>query len=349
LQLFNKRSIDYCGVQIVKIRISKIKYKNINALLMESDQLAVTIIPESGSKIQSIFDKIHQRELLYQSERTEFRKARYASKFENGDFSGFDEVFPSIDECFYPSWPWKGTPIPDHGEVWALPWDYEVKDNLISMHVNGVRFPYSIEKKMEFIKGNCFRMSYEVTNYSNFDFECIWSPHPFFVCDENTMVVLPPSVKQVISTCSLENKLGDYGAIHPWPVTRDPSGERYDISDVLNPKYAGKCEKFYTVNQPPEGWCALHNTRTGETIGLSYPVDKLPYLGVWEGIINDQYITALEPVTGAFDRLDASKLWNKTGVIKAKSTDNWYLNLTIGTISRFNSIDKNGFIISDEQ
>ena len=328
----------------MKINISQVKHKNVDALLMESDLLAITIIPESGAKIQNIYDKDRRKEVLYQSERERFRKSIYGAKFESGDVSGFDEIFPSIDECFYPTWPWTGTPVPDHGEVWALPWDYKVDENSIVLSVHGVRFPYKLEKKVEFLRDNCFRLSYKAFNLSDFDFDFIWSPHPYFICEENTRVVLPPSVKEVMSTCSLENKLGDYGTIHPWPVTKTSTGEEYDISDVLHPQYAGKCEKFYAVNKPLEGWCALRNISTGETIGLSYPNDKLSYLGVWEGIINGKYITALEPVTGALDRLDVSRLAGKAGVIKARSQYEWFLNLTFETVNEINNIDQDGQI-----
>ena len=88
----------------------------------------------------------------------------------------------------------------------------------------------------------------------------------------------------------------------------------------------------------------MHNTSSGETIGLSYPNDKLPYLGVWEGIINDKYITALEPVTGALDRLDVSKLAGKVGVIKDGSEYKWFLNLTFQTVNEINTIDQDGRI-----
>jgi len=329
----------------MKINISHTEYKKVDAILMESDLLAITIIPESGAKIQSIYNKERQKEVLYQSERKEFRRSTYSAKFETGDVSGFDEIFPSIDECFYPTWPWTGISIPDHGELWALPWEYKVNDNSITLSVHGVRFPYKLEKKVEFLRDNCFRLSYKAFNLSDFDFDFIWSPHPYFVCEENTRVVLPPSVKEVMSTCSLENKLGDYGTIHPWPITKTSTGDEYDISDVLHPQYADKCEKFYAVNKPLEGWCALHNTSSGETIGLSYPTDKLPYLGVWEGIINDKYITALEPVTGALDRLDMSRLAGKAGVIKARSKYEWFLNLTFQTVHEINAIDQDGRFI----
>jgi len=327
-----------------KVRITSEKYKNVSALRVESAALVLTLIPESGGKIQSIYDKRWQKEILYQSGRDEFRKASYGAKFESGDVSGFDEVFPTIDECFYPSGPWLGTPIPDHGEVWALPWDYEIVGRSVFLRAHGIRFPYQIEKKVEFLRESCIRLSYQAVNFSNFDFEFIWCPHPLFLCNENTRVVLPPSVKQVVSTCSLENKLGEYGSIHPWPVTKTLDGEPYDISDVMHPPYAGKCEKFYAVDRPLEGWCALQNQLSGETIGLSYPAERLPYLGVWEGIIDGRYVTALEPVTGALDRLDVARLAKKSAVIKAGSKHVWYLNLTLERTGEISDIDLNGRI-----
>jgi len=47
----------------MKINISQVKNKNVDALLMESDLLAITIISESGAKIQSIYDKEWKSEL----------------------------------------------------------------------------------------------------------------------------------------------------------------------------------------------------------------------------------------------------------------------------------------------
>ena len=328
----------------MKVDISHGRYKNVDALLMASNTLVLTIIPQSGAKIQSIYDKNRQKEILFQSERSEFRKASYGAKFESGDVSGFDEVFPSIEECFYPGAPWLGTVVPDHGEIWALPWDYHVTDSSIVLSIHGVRFPYQIVKKIEFLRDNCIRLSYAASNLSDFDFDFIWCPHPLFVCDESTRVVLPASVKKVVSTCVLENKLGKYGSIHSWPVTETETGEPYDIADVMHPQYADKCEKFYALNQPLEGWCALNNMLSGDAIGLSYPSEKLPYLGVWEGIINDRYVAALEPVTGALDRLDIAKLAGRTSVIKAKSQYEWFLNLTFEKVSEINGIDRDGYI-----
>lgn len=317
-------------------------YKNIACIVMESDLLILKIIPESGGKIQSIFNKQLNKEYLFQSPRPEFVRSAYGADFGSGDLSGFDEAFPSIEACFYPLPPWQGTRIPDHGEVWALPWDYQIDTRALTMSVTGVRFPYRIRKRIEFIRANSLRISYAAENFSNFDFSFAWAPHTLFNCDQDTVIVFPPSVKNVFSTCSVENMLGKFGAMHDWPITMI-DGKEYDISKVY-PKYPDKCEKYYAMGQVAEGWCALHNTQSGDTVGLSYPIDKIPYLGVWEGIMNGRYVTALEPCSGDLDYLDTAIQWNRVSVIKAISEYNWYLNLTFDNVKKVNSIDEDGFI-----
>lgn len=318
-------------------------YKNISCIVMESDSLVVKIIPESGGKIQSIFDKRLNKEYLVQSPHAEYIRSTYGSDYGAGDVSGFDEVFPSIEQCFYPLPPWQGTRVPDHGEVWALPWDLQTKDQSMTLSVNGVRFPYRLQKKVEFIRDNAIRLSYVAENLSHFDFYFAWAAHNLFVTEPGTRIVLPPSVNKVFSTCSRKNQLGKFGGIHDWPVTTY-NGEPYDISDA-NPKYSDLCEKYYAMGQVAEGWCALHHPQSGATIGLSYPIDQVPYLGVWEGIMNNQYVTALEPCTGDLDFLDTAIQWGRCSVIKAKSKYEWYLNLVFDNVKKISSIDKNGIII----
>ncbi len=43
------------------------------------------------------------------------------------DIGGFDECLPTISACLYPEPPFAGVMMPDHGEVWALPWKYEIQ------------------------------------------------------------------------------------------------------------------------------------------------------------------------------------------------------------------------------
>ena len=63
------------------IKIYQSTYKNIECIAMESEQLLIKVIPESGSKIQSIYDKRLKKEYLYQSPNKEFIKSSYDTNF----------------------------------------------------------------------------------------------------------------------------------------------------------------------------------------------------------------------------------------------------------------------------
>jgi hypothetical protein len=58
----------------MKVDISHGKYKNVDALLMASNALVLTIIPQSGAKIQSIYDKNRQKEILFNRKEASFEK-----------------------------------------------------------------------------------------------------------------------------------------------------------------------------------------------------------------------------------------------------------------------------------
>jgi galactose mutarotase-like enzyme len=328
----------------MNVKIYEGKYKDQSCIVLENERLVLKVMPQFGSKLQSIFDKEKQKEYIYQSPWNEFKVSKYDESYGDFEFSGFDEMFPTVSECFYPSGPWKGIKAPDHGEVWSIPWDYEIQGNTLYMSVYGVRFPYRLEKRVE-LCGNSIQIQYKATNLSNFDFDFIWAAHPLFNCNENTVIVVPKSVKRIINTVP-GKRLGIFGDVHNWPVTVTAEGSSYDISKI-SPKSSQLYEKYYVTGKMDEGWCALQDTVTGDTIGLSYPVDKVPYLGFWinEGGWADQYNAALEPCSGALDRLDTAVQWNQSAVVKAKSEYNWYLNLTFDTVnSEIHYIDEKGNI-----
>ncbi|MHB8276843.1 MAG: hypothetical protein ACYDIA_04225 [Candidatus Humimicrobiaceae bacterium] len=57
-----------------------------------------------------------------------YKPGVYGSTYVKAECAGFDEIFPTIDECFYVTYPWKGIPIPDHGEVWSIPWQLDIEN-----------------------------------------------------------------------------------------------------------------------------------------------------------------------------------------------------------------------------
>ena len=109
------------GRQDSPVRVAEAEYKGERAVEMESAALRVAIIPDWGGKTASLIHKKTGRVYLDQLPGMQFRKATYGAPYDSGEASGFDDMFPTISECYCDVDPWAGTKMPDPGEVWSLP------------------------------------------------------------------------------------------------------------------------------------------------------------------------------------------------------------------------------------
>ena len=305
-------------------------FKGMKSIVMESDELVAMLLPGLGSKMVSLVNKSTGREFLYQTAQDTFKRPSYGDAFVDFDVSGFDEMMPTVLECPYPDGPWKGVVLPDHGEVWTLPWDSAIGKDHVELWTYGVRLPYRFSKRLGFRNQSTLRIEYTLENLSQEDMKYIWCAHMLKACEEGTEILLPTCVKRIMTTQRTSERLGDFGTIHPWPASRSPSGEEVALNRIRS-REAGQCDKFHVIDPLTEGWCAIRHPDTGEVLRLSFPAEKIPYLGIWisEGGLNGHYHLALEPASGSLDRVDTADQWNKGSTIPGKSIAEWYLEISI--------------------
>ena len=76
----------------------------------------------------------------------------------------------------------------------------------------------------------------------------------------------------------------------------------------------------------------LRDDASALTIGMAWPKEKVPYLGMWlnEGGYAGQFNIAPEPATAAMDRIDFAKMWGMGSVLAPKSRHEWHLIITLG-------------------
>lgn len=134
-------------------------FKGLQAVVMENDFLKATIIPCYGGKLASLYGKEKDYEWLFQKE-GELKVPPYGADFSEYDSSGFDEVFPSIDQTYHP---YNGDVVPDHGEVWALPWKAMIIKDQLLLEVESPRFPYLLKKEIKLVK-NELQFQYKALN-----------------------------------------------------------------------------------------------------------------------------------------------------------------------------------------
>ncbi|MDP6777438.1 MAG: hypothetical protein QGI83_11820 [Candidatus Latescibacteria bacterium] len=317
-----------------KVTMKEIKLEpEIEGLRLDSGPFSLTVAPQLGGKIVSLVNKKTKREFISRTN-VAYRPRAYAGSFEDYERDGADECFPSVGACPHPTFPWGGVPVPEHGELWTLPWEHRLDHGRLHMSVRGVRFPYLFERQIGFEmlarkEKPYIRLSYSILNESPYDFPFLYAFHPLFRAETRSRILLPPGT-DLVTYSSTEDRLGPPMMRHTWPevtdVTLDKSYDRSAIRSSRNKE----AEKLFTTPLE-QGRCALVYPN-GEFIGFLFPAKKLPYLGLWvnEGGWNNLHHVALEPSTSQVDRLDVAEGLKACGVVPAKGKFEWDISIIVG-------------------
>ena len=308
--------------------VRTIRVDQVDAIALSEGNLSVAVVPELGGKICSV--RWSGRELLA---RNPLRPASYDSAYADFDASGFDECLPTIGSCPYPVGAWQGVNIPDHGEVWSIPWSYKLADTRLHMRVHGVRFPYAFEKTIELRPSDAIHLEYAFINLSPFPFPFIWSAHPLIAPRPGMRIHLPWGTRVRVDW-SKGGRLGDLLAEHDWPITRDRDGRNVDMSLIGDPA-CGHVDKLYTTKLG-EGWCAVHDPADGFYLAMLFPLDRVPYVGLsinqggWPVDRPAYYNLGLEPCNGYPDCLDVAIASGECAVAAPGDRLEWHLELHVG-------------------
>mgnify|MGYP002344635731 FL=1 len=304
-------------------------YKGLHCVVLESEEIKAVVLPELGGKMASLKHKKTGKEILFQNKESTYRIPRYGAAFSEYDASGFDEMFPTIDECIFPDGDFKGVHVPDHGELWSIPWGCKTEHDSITLSVKGIRLPYLFQKKIRFKDDNTIRIDYSVKNLSDYSFKYLWAMHDLTNCDENTEIIMPEGTEKVINVKN-SVKLGKAGTVHNYPITRDLSDNEYSLNRV-QPRDAKKTEKYYVLGKIKKGEAGFifHNERVSYKI--RFPEDKVPFLGFWvtEGGFRGDYNCALEPSTGFYDDIVTASSNNKVSQLEGNAETSWYIEMEV--------------------
>jgi len=302
-------------------------YKGINCYYLENELLRLAVAPERGAKILSLLYKPQNFEVFFQPVDGTYPLAEYGADFARYDTSGADEMFPTIDACNYPYEGYSKVSLPDHGELWSLPWTVIEDQEALMTEIKGVALPYIFSRSITLCE-NILHCKYKVYNAGNQPLYGLWAFHGLVACDEWTTIILP-DVKDVI-TVHNSKALGSVGTRHSFPSTIDQTGEQYSLQWIA-PKSAGKTEKFYVDGSLLQGEAALTLNQGQLLYKVLFPVHKVPYLGVWcnEGGFKGEYNCALEPATGYYDSLEIANEQQSIQPLQPQETMEWYLDIEL--------------------
>ena len=308
--------------------ITHTDYEGLAAIVMEDECLRAVVIPGWGGKIASLYDLRHDREWLHRNPHLPYRLPAYGDNYvRDFDAGGFDECFPNISAGDYPVTPWQDTPLPDHGEVWSLPWQVSEDDEELHLAVSGVRLPYWLEKTLTLDDG-CLRCDYRLANPTSFPMAFVWSSHPTFAVQPGLRLHLPATSVQV------EGALGPFparaGETVAWPVVGGVD------RSILPPRDAGTATKLFAMKLDG-GRVALEEPESGARIALHFDPELIPNVGLWmnfggwAGIpdVPNYYNLAIEPCIGAADSVTDAMHNGTAGWLPAHGERRWWLEFRV--------------------
>lgn len=274
-------------------------------------RVRVRIVPERGAKVLALTWRPEggpEREWLLQGEPAPH--IGYGGTFTDAEMCGWDEMLPTIDACTLAD----GTALPDHGELWAIPWTVvDEGPDRCTTAVEGRALPYRLERTVAVVGDDAVRLSYALTATGSVPTALLWAAHPQFTAAPGARVELPTEVTEV-----LDVKAGEPPPVLAWPAAG---------LDALAAVPPGDGRKWYVPPDVRVGEARLVDP-DGTWLRLTWDAEAVPYLGVWadDGAFAASPVVALEPSTGFYDDLSRAD----APVLAPGETRRWALTVRLG-------------------
>jgi galactose mutarotase-like enzyme len=317
------------------VRVREGRWARARAVVLESELLRVTVLPEHGARIASLVYRPEGREILWAPPGLRGLPApTYGMAYADHPAVGIDECLPTIGADAF-----NGRALPDHGEAWSVPWALSTGKNYIETVVTLRHSPLRFNRAVSFARADAIRLDYTVTNTSNAPEPVLWALHPLMRWENGTRVILPPEVTQVEVGAVMGMSPLRPNSTAAWPQT-----DRLDIGGAeLNHTGEPAAAKCY-IGPLAERWAALHDLLSGVAVGFSFTT---PMLGLWlnRGAWGGYTHVAIEPTTGTSDLLSEAVERENVLSVPANGTATWSVTIGVaGGIASVRGVEPDGRI-----
>jgi hypothetical protein len=273
------------------------------AYVLRNESIELAIVPELGAKVVALKNLRTDREWMASPspERKLFRNSP-GDDFAASTLVGWDECLPTIARC-----EWQSRLLPDHGEVWSVPWQVEHAAWQRGELTTSVRLaisPLTFQRTIA-LDAQEILLTYSVTNSGNNLERFLWAMHPLLTIEPGDSLRLPAEVREQL-------------AGETWIDSLDFAGR--------NPA----CAKVFTR---PRGLASagVCNATTGDRLTFTWDTEENDTLGLWvtRGGWNNIHHLALEPTNGMPDSLADAVRHNRCATVPAGGTKSWSVRIGI--------------------
>lgn len=300
-------------------------------VIIENEALLVQVWPRIGGKVSSIIDKADRHELLFAYPSEIPTAPQYDQPYQSSWYQGWDECFPAVASSRYVGHPYDGIPVPDHGELFALPTHSAPSANGITTTWHGLRFGYELTRSLS-LQGASLLATYTLHNLAPFPFRFVWAQHALLAIagEPELSFAVPGGGGALPFRLSRDHTGQDLRGTFEWP-TASPG---LDISAParLPSRVGWKVFSEHPIATP----ATLRYPGRGRVLTIEYSSeDSLPaYWGVWvnTGAWAGHKHIAVEPTTGRFDHIDRAVRDGSAGRVGASAKLTWTVRWTVGPI-----------------
>lgn len=263
---------------------------------MSNGRVRAEILPELGGKIWSLRDLARGTQWIWQNAKVPLRSVALGASYDDNWVGGWEELFPNDAAGEF-----QGRSLPDHGEWWSQPWQWEAisntqEDVTIRLWRRGAVTPTECEKTVSLTVDQArVTVRYRITNTGAEPVHALFKQHLPVAVGEHHTIELPGGQVTPVDL-GFSRRLGEVGPF-AWPVGRTRTGDPVDLSSLPPP--GERLQEFVYVSDLPDGWCGVRDSRTGAGIRLHFPQTIFPYVwlfmafGGWRNL----YTVVLEPCT----------------------------------------------------
>jgi|ERR1017187_528100 hypothetical protein len=272
---------------------------------LRNDALELALVPALGAKIISLRNVVTGHEWMWHPPggRKLFRN-RLGDDFASSTMIGWDECIPTIAPCV-----WKRRQLPDHGEIWSVPWCIDLAAFCRGILKTSVTFaisPFHFERRIE-LRGNEIHLNYRLENVSNLAEEFLWAMHPLLPVRDGDQLELTAETRKYLA------------------------GEQW-INDLKFKPEKPACAKVY-AGPLREGQAGFVNSATRDRLRFEWDTKANNTLGLWltRGGWNGYHHLVLEPINGAPDPLDVAAKTGRCGIVPPRETLFWNVKVTVSS------------------
>jgi hypothetical protein len=272
-------------------------------LLLETDAIAVTILPDKGCDVYSIIDPQSGVDVLFKSPWGLLPESGLYDPNSPGHWlrrypGGWQVILPNGGA---PSEPY-GTAWGFHGEACLIPWEVEPRgDRVLAARTELFYAPLAVEREME-VDGPSLRIRETVTNLGRDSLDFMWGHHPAFgapFLEEGCLVSV--GARAYTADDEAPGTLVAAGSVHAWPIVETADGENLDLSVVPGPDEIRDHLGYLTDFESP--YFAITNPRLGLGAAVRWTPGILDSAWFWQEVHSSSgfpwfrraYVTAVEP------------------------------------------------------